>query len=106
MAADLLGRAAGLLGRAADLPADRRTTPEQLRFPPARMRRALTGVCRVAESGGRAGGYQIDSTHSGWSMNGLRLCWKESWMTSLRRFSKASGGSSWCQVLSTESLPM
>ncbi|MFJ9666921.1 hypothetical protein ACIRPP_20340 [Streptomyces sp. NPDC101219] len=50
----LLAMAADLLGHAADLLADRRTTPEQLRFLLARMREALTGVCRVAESrGGR-----------------------------------------------------
>ncbi|MGW6292250.1 hypothetical protein G3I31_31145 [Streptomyces sp. SID9913] len=51
----LLAMAADLLGHAADLLADRRTTPEQLRFLLDRMREALAGVCRVAESrGGRA----------------------------------------------------
>ncbi|MEU3945680.1 hypothetical protein [Streptomyces sp. NPDC029526] len=49
-----LAMAAELLGHAADLLEDRRATPEQLRFLLARMREALTDVCRVAESrGGR-----------------------------------------------------
>ncbi len=36
---------------------------------PRRMRRGK-GI------GGAAGYFQMESTHSGWSMNGFRLCWK------------------------------
>ena len=54
----------------------------------------------------RADPHQIDSTHSGWSMKGLRLPCQLSKIRSLRRCSKASGGSSWLHCLSTESRPM
>ncbi len=38
-------------------------------------------------------------------MNGFRLCCHVVWMTSLRRYSKASGGSASLQAFSTDNLP-